>query len=158
MRPYEIEFGAGTVFPTENEVGAQLDEIEVGFGERVGVFGVSRFVHDIVRAVVTDFVIGESVEALVVVGVEGVGDISEVLIHWTGDVGLGVVLNGEFGGDVVVEPEGKVEGFLADFSNDVAGLVVDGDLGYILVLSSPIIRIACSNADVEGVGGLQGEG
>ena len=68
LRPYQIQFRTGLIFPADDEVGAELDKIEIRLGKTVIGISVCVFIHEVTAVLKTDFLAVKDVKPLIVPG------------------------------------------------------------------------------------------
>ena len=160
LAPDHVERGPGAVFPAQDQVGAQLEHVEVGVGERVGdiaagfpdpVFVPPRVERDLIAA--------EGVKAVLEQGGAGIGDALEGVVAAVGDEGLAVELDGELRGDAVVQAQGQEDRVLRNAAHDVAVRAARaGRCGRDIQQLALIIGVSGDGGDRQPVAGAIGHG
>jgi len=125
LRPDEVEDRAGPIFPADDQVRAELEEIEVGIGERIVGQAVRVFVNVVCRA----GGIGHELSGLEnVIPVfkplrARIHDPLEFCVLARRDKGYAAILDRELGRQAPIEADSEPDRLLVEGSHDVAGLV-----------------------------------
>jgi hypothetical protein len=138
LGPDQIQGGSRPVFPPDDEVGSELQEVEVWIVYTVIDSAILVFIDavDIPLKIIAYLIIGKGVEAVCEFFGSGVGDVLEPRVFPGRDERLSVELDGEIWGETEIHPQGHSQGFLVDPSEKISFSVLKIFLAHVLEIFS----------------------